>query len=109
MNIFQILAICGMLSPIIYTLMWIIGGQLQSEYSHIRKDVSTLMSAGAPNKKLLDKFIMSSSTLLLIFYAGLHWGVNNGEGSPIGPILFLTSGILSVLVAFLFPLDEGGC
>ena len=108
MNIFQILAICGMLSPIIYTLMWIIGGHLQSGYSHIRQDVSTLISEGAPNKKLLDKFIMSSSVLMLVFYTGLHWGVNNGEGSPIGPILFLISGILSVLVAFLFPLDEGG-
>jgi hypothetical protein len=108
MVVFQILAICGMLSPIIYTVMWIVGGILDKEYSHIRDDVSSLMAVGAPNKKLFDKFIAASSTLLFIFYLGLHWGVNNGVGSIIGPILFIFSGLLGVLVALFFPLDEGG-
>ena len=108
MNLFHILAICGMLSPIIYTLMWIIGGLIQPDYSHIRDDVSSLMAVDAPNKKLFDKFIISSSTLLFVFYLGLHWGVNNGVGSIIGPILFIISGLLGVLVALFFPLDAGG-
>jgi len=108
MSIFQIIAICGMLSPILYTLMWILGGFLDSEYSHVRDDVSTLVATGAPNKPLLDKFLITSSVLTLIFYAGLHWGVNNGEGSVIGPILFVVAGILSLLVAVRFPLDAGG-
>ncbi|MHA2117717.1 MAG: DUF998 domain-containing protein, partial [Candidatus Thorarchaeota archaeon] len=76
MNLFHLLAICGMLSPIIYTLMWILGGILQPGYSHIRDDISSLMAVDAPNKKLFDKFIISSSTLLFVFYIGLHWGVN---------------------------------
>jgi len=104
----QILAICGMLSPIIYTAMWIIGGRLQPEYSHIRQDVSSLIAVGAPNKKLLDKFIISSSTLMFAFYLGLYWGINNGTGSILGPALFIISGLLGVLVALFFPLDEGG-
>lgn len=108
MNLFHLLAICGMLSPIIYTLMWILGGILQPEYSHIRQDVSSLIAVGAPNKKLFDKFIISSSTLLFIFYIGMHWGINNGVGSVIGPLLFVMSGFLGVLVALFFPLDVGG-
>ncbi|MFW9911108.1 MAG: DUF998 domain-containing protein [Candidatus Thorarchaeota archaeon] len=108
MSLFQILAICGMLSPILYTLMWIIGGLLQPDYSHIRDDVSSLMAVDAPNKNLFDKFIITSSTLLFVFYLGLHWGVNNGLGSIIGPILFIISGFLGVLVALFFPLDAGG-
>ncbi|MHA2004708.1 MAG: DUF998 domain-containing protein [Candidatus Thorarchaeota archaeon] len=108
MNLFHLLAICGMLSPIIYTLMWIIGGIIQPDYSHIRDDVSSLMAVDAPNKKLFDKFIILSGTLLLVFYLGLHWGVNNGVGSIIGPILFIISGLLGVLVALFFPLDAGG-
>ena len=108
MNLFHLLAICGMLSPIIYTLMWILGGILQPEYSHIRQDVSSLIAVGAPNKKLFDKFIISSSTLLFIFYIGMHWGINNGVGSVIGPVLFVISGFLGVLVALFFPLDPGG-
>jgi hypothetical protein len=97
-----------MLSPIIYTLMWIIGGIIQPDYSHIRDDVSSLMAVDAPNKNLFDKFIILSSTLLFVFYIGLHWGVNNGEGSIIGPILFVISGLLGVLVALFLPLDAGG-
>jgi hypothetical protein len=108
MNIIHILAILGMLSPIIYTLMWIAGGILDPEYSHIRQDVSSLIAVGAPNKKLFDKFIITSSTLMFIFYLGLHWGINSGTGSIIGPILFVLSGLMGVLVALFFPLDAGG-
>ena len=81
---------------------------MDPEYSHIRKDVSSLIAVDAPNKKLLDKFIISSSTLLFIFYLGMHWGINNGTGSVLGPILFVISGLLGVLVALFFPLDAGG-
>jgi len=108
MSIIQILAICGMLSPIIYTVMWILGGILQPEYSHIRQDVSSLTAVNAPDKKLMDKFIVSSSTFLFVFYLGLFWGINNGSGSILGPALFIISGLLGVLVALFFPLDEGG-
>jgi len=108
MNIFNLLAICGMLSPIIYTLMWILGGILLPDYSHIRDDVSTLIAVDSPRKNLFDKFIISSSTLLFVFYLGLHWGVNDGVGSIIGPVLFVIGGFLGVLVALFFPLDPGG-
>ncbi|MFX1490222.1 MAG: DUF998 domain-containing protein [Promethearchaeota archaeon] len=108
MIVFQILAICGMLSPIVYTAMWIIGGILQEDYSHIRTDISSLFAIGAPNKRLMQAFIIISSVLLLVFYIGLHWAINDGGGSNVGPILFIISSILGVLVAFFFPLDEGG-
>ena len=108
MTLLQILAICGMLSPIIYTVMWILGGYLQPEYSHIRQDISSLVAVDAPDKKLLDKFIISSSTLLFIFYLGLYWWINGGTGLILGPLLLVISGLLGVLVAVFFPLDAGG-
>ena len=108
MIIFQILAVCGMLSPIVYTAMWIYVGRLDSEYSHIRDDISSLFSVGAPNQRLAQVFIIISSVLLFIFYLGLHDGLNDGGGSIVGPILLIISSILGVLVAFFFPLDVGG-
>jgi len=108
MIIFQILAVCGMLSPIVYTAMWIYCGSLDSEYNHIRDDISSLFAVGAPNQRLAKVFIIISSVLLFIFYLGLHDGLNDGGGSIIGPILLVFSSILGVLVAFFFPLDEGG-
>jgi hypothetical protein len=108
MSMFQILAICGMLSPILYTLMWILGGLLRSDYNHIRDDISSLFAVGAPKKRLFNGFIIVSSVLLFVFYIGLHWGMNNGQGSFVGPLIFVVSGFLGVLVALFFPLDVGG-
>ena len=108
MNIYQILAICGMLSPIVYTMLWVYCGSLDSEYSHIRDDISSLFAVGAPNQRLAQVFIIISSVLLFIFYLGLHDGLNDGGGSIVGPILLIISSILGVLVAFFFPLDVGG-
>ncbi|MFX0076009.1 MAG: DUF998 domain-containing protein [Candidatus Hermodarchaeota archaeon] len=108
MILFQILAIFGMLSPIVYTVMWIYVGSLDSEYNHIRDDISSLFAIGAPNRRLAHTFIIISSVLLLVFYLGLHEGLNDGGGSIIGPSLLVASSILGVFVALFFPLDEGG-
>ena len=107
MTIYQILAICGMLSPIVYTAMWIIGGKLQNNYSHIKHDISSLFAVKAPNQRLMQTFIIISSVLLFLFYLGLHEGLKDG-GSIIGPISFIIASILGMLVAFFFPLDEYG-
>jgi hypothetical membrane protein len=107
MNIYQVLAICGMISPIVYTAMWILGGKLQSDYSHIRDDISSLFAVGAPNQRLMQTLIIISSVLLFLFYLGLHEGLKD-EGSIIGPVLFIVASILGMLIAFFFPLDEGG-
>lgn len=104
----QVLAICGMLSPIVYTAMWVLGGILQPDYSHIRDDISSLFAVNAPNRRLMQSFITASSVLLFTFYMGLHQGINNGSGSVVGPLLFLTSSVLGILVALFFPLDAGG-
>jgi len=108
MNIIQVLAICGMISPIVYTAMWVLGGRLQSDYSHIRDDISSLFAVGAPNKRLMQSFIIISSVLLFLFYLGLHEGLNDGGGSIVGPLLFLIGSVSGILVAFFFPLDVGG-
>ena len=97
-----------MASPIVYTLMWILGGFLRSDYSHIRDDISSLTAVGAPRKRLFDTFSITYSVLLFLFYLGLHGGINNGQGSIVGPILFLVSSIFGMLVAIFFPLDADG-
>ena len=88
--------------------MWILGGILQSDYSHIRDDVSSLFAVGAPNKRLMQSFIIISSVLLFAFYLGIQEGINDGGGSIVGPLLFLTSSVLGILVSLFFPLDAGG-
>lgn len=108
MNLFQILAICGMVSPILHTVMWIFGGIVRSDYNHIKDDISSLFAVGAPKKRFFNNLIIASSLLLFVFYLGLHWGINDGQGLFTAPILFVVSGFLGVLVALFFPLDAGG-
>lgn len=107
MNTFHFMAICGMLSPIIYTITWIIGGFIRTDYSHIRDDVSSLFAIGAPKRWLFNSLFISGSALLFIFSFGLLWGIE-GNGSVVGPILFLISTFIGLLVTLFFPLDEGG-
>jgi hypothetical protein len=56
----------------------------------------------------MQSFIIVSSVLLFLFYLGLHEGLNDDRGSIVGPVLFIISSFLGILVAFFFPLDEGG-
>ncbi|MHA1186991.1 MAG: DUF998 domain-containing protein [Candidatus Heimdallarchaeota archaeon] len=103
-----ILAVLGMISPIIYTIMWVIGGIIVPEYSSMHKDVSSLMAVGAYKRRLFQSLMVVSSIFMLAFYCGIHWSVNNGEGSLVGPILFIISSFMGVLLPLFFPLDEGG-
>jgi len=97
-----------MLSPIVYTTMWILGGILQSDYSHIRDDISSLFAVDAPNQRLFQAFTFTSSALLFFFYLGLHEGLNDGGVDFLGPFLLTLSGVVGILVALFFPLDAGG-
>jgi len=81
---------------------------LRPDYNHVRDDISSLFAVGAPRKRFFNSFIIASSFLSFVFYLGIHWGINNGQGSILGPVLFVISGFLGVLVALFFPLDVGG-
>lgn len=107
MSLVHIAAVCGMLSPIIYTLAWIIGGIIVPDYSHIKKDVSSLFAVGAHKRWLFSSMFITNSALSFIFSFALIWGIQ-GNPSIVGPILFILSTFVGVIVAIFFPLDEGG-
>ena len=104
----RIFAIGGMLGPVLYTMIWVLGGILQPEYSHIRDDVSSLMAVGAPDKRLFDSMQVANLVLSILFFTSLHWAIKGGEGSILGPACFLVTNIVGLVVVLFFPLDEGG-
>ena len=108
MNIQQLIALGGMIGPILYTSIWILGGILQPGYSHIRDDVSSLLAVGAPNKRLFDIMNITNVVLVLIFFSNLHWAIDGGQGSILGPACWVLTNIIGLAVAIFFPLDEGG-
>ena len=108
MNLQQLIALGGMLGPVLYTSIWILGGILQPEYSHIRDDVSSLMAVGAPNKRLFDIMQLTNIILVIIFFTNLHWALDGGQGSIIGPACFVLTSLINIPVVLFYPLDEGG-
>ena len=108
MNIQQLIAIGGMIGPILYTMIWILGGLLQPSYSHIRDDVSSLLAVGAPNKRLFGIMHVTDVVLVIIFFSTLHWAIDGGQGLIIGPACFLLAYLIELVVELFFPLDEGG-
>ena len=108
MNQFKILGICGMLSPLLYTVMWVIAGALVPGYNHIQNDVSSLYAVDAYRRWFFQGFFIAASVLLLVFYFGLHRGLDGGNGSFVAPLLFIISASLGVIVSCFFPLDAGG-
>jgi len=104
----RIFALGGMLGPVLYTLIWVLGGFLQPDYSHIRDDVSSLMAVGAPNKRLFDLMQAADVVLMMVFFTSLHWAIEGGEGSILGPACFVASNVVGLAVVLFYPLDEGG-
>ncbi len=104
----KIAGVCGMMCPIIYILMWIIGGILQPEYNHIRDDVSTLVAVGAPNYLLLSSLNIMTGIFALIFATGLFLHFRHQQISLVGPICLIIYGVDYILGAAFFPLGEGG-
>ena len=103
------LYISGMLSPLVYIVMTIIGGAMRPGYSHIYHAVSELLEAGAPNKFLLDILLTLSDILGLLFSVGvLLLVIERYEKRSIGMIgaycLILMS-FLGLLTAIFFPMD----
>lgn len=88
--------------------MWIIGGFIVPEYNHVKKDISSLYAVDAHKRWLFQSFFIIASALMLAFYSGMHWGVNNGTGSIVGPILFIIASAIGLVVACFFPLDTSG-
>ncbi|MFC2024621.1 DUF998 domain-containing protein [Chloroflexota bacterium] len=100
-------AICGIISPLLYLIMVMIGGALIPGYSHITETVSELLVAGAPNRLLLATLMISSSVLGILFPIGLHRGINEGKGSKVGPAFLIIASVLGIFTTY-FPQDPGG-
>ncbi len=49
----RLLAVCGILAPLLYTFTVILGGVITPNYSHVANAISELIESGAPYKTLL--------------------------------------------------------
>lgn len=106
------LYLCGMIAPILFILMTILGGALRPGYSHLSETISELFSPGSPNKPLLDTLHTTFAVLLTLFGVGiLKFVSSSGKSSPAGMIgawLYIAMGLVSITTAAIFPQDPWG-
>ena len=108
----EILSLCGMISPVLFVIVTILGGALRPGYSHISDTVSELFSPGAPNKLLLDTLHTTTAVLTTLFGVGVLQLVRESQHSEaaglIGAGLIIAMGLVNVATATVFPQDAWG-
>ena len=107
----KVLYATGMLIPITYILMYLIGGALRPEYSHISNSVSELLAPGAPNKTLLMAIQTIYALLHITFGIGVLRFVKGNAGhqtlGQIGAWLIVALGLVTIGTV-IFPQDAAG-
>ncbi|MGD8814771.1 MAG: DUF998 domain-containing protein, partial [Anaerolineales bacterium] len=80
----KLLYLCGMISPVLFVLMTILGGALRPGYSHISETISELFSPGSPNKLMLDILHTTTAILTVGFGVGiLRFVLSREDSSPV--------------------------
>ena len=102
------LALCGILSPIIYVITVAIGGFLDPSYSHVGKTVSELVERGAPNRDSLNIMLVVYNLLIIPFAVGLYFNLKRGWSRSLVLVTMVLTGILGSVVTVFFPLDAAG-
>jgi hypothetical membrane protein len=107
------LVFCGILAPIVYVVIVIVGGLLWPGYDHISRFISDLIGSGAPNRWLLDPVFGICNIFCMAFGLGVFWRVQtaleNGRRMTglAGATILVLTGVLGFLTLF-FPEDPAG-
>lgn len=97
----------GILSPIFFVLVDIIGGMITPDYSRIINAVSELTQAGSENIYLLSSLFVISAVMGIGFGIGIVTEFSYSRSKLIfsGGILIIINGIFSGLTGTIFPMD----
>jgi hypothetical membrane protein len=102
----SMLAICGIITPISYTIVVIALGFLWSGYNHVTQFISELGGVGAPNAIIMNTAGFALTGILITFFAfGLYRGINVGSRSKTGLALVAVYG-LGIMATGFFPWDK---
>jgi uncharacterized protein DUF998 len=105
---FRILAIYGILAPLIYVAALVIGNVLDPSYSQVGKTVSELIESGAPNRYLLIGIFVIYNLFLIPFAEGLYKALNKGVQAKVVFLSLFSISVLGVVWTLFFPLDTNG-
>lgn len=98
-------AMAGLAAPLVFTMLVILQGVLQHDYSHMALPVSAL--AAWPIGWLQTLNFVVFGLLVIAFAVGLHHGIVAVRNGLLGPALLVLSGV-GILMAATFPWQRVG-
>jgi hypothetical protein len=102
---------CGLLIPVTYVLLYVVGGLLRPGYSQVADSVSELLAPGSPNKPLLVAIQVVYAALHVLFGLGVLSFVqaspDSGLAGVVGAWMIVALGVATVGTA-VFPQDAKG-
>jgi hypothetical protein len=104
----KVLALCGILAPVLYIAALIVGNILDPSYSQVGKTVSEIIERGAPNRDLLNAIFIIYNILLIPFAVGLYFKLRKASTTAMVAIALIVNAVLGVAWTLFFPLDIGG-
>jgi len=107
MNTLRVLAVCGIIAPVLFTGLVVIVSYLRPGYNHMSQAISELGEVGAPNAIVQDVNFVLVGLLIIAFSFGLHRGIGEGRGSKVGPALIIIFGAVASVGGGLFRCDPG--
>ncbi len=108
-SIWQIIALSGAVSAVIYLAHVVVGGLLWPEYSQIINTISELTADGAPNASLLRVFTTVYGALAVVFAVSLllvFRALKVRRAARIGAVLLIIMEVASLVGYGLFPLSD---
>ncbi|MFW9997837.1 MAG: DUF998 domain-containing protein [Candidatus Odinarchaeota archaeon] len=105
-GIIVVLAVCGILAPVIYFFQLLFLGLFTPGYSHASDMMSILGGVGGLRGFAFNTGVALTGLLVAAFAIGLHFNLNYGKGSIASPFLFVLAGVGLVGAGF-FSCDLG--
>lgn len=94
-------------TPLFFAFIFIIGAT-RDGYSFMSDEISQLSASGVPGAWAQSANFIVYGLILIGLAVSIHWGMTDGEGSMIGPILIGAFGLLAAFGNGLFPTDQIG-
>jgi peptidoglycan biosynthesis protein MviN/MurJ (putative lipid II flippase) len=105
---YKVLAVCGLLAPLLYVFTVVLGGIVTPNYSHASSAISELIETGASYKTLLDPLFDLYNILIILFAVGVYHERNTRRSYTAGTLLLAATGVAGLIMTLFFPQDPRG-
>lgn len=106
-RLLKILALGGIIGPILFSIVATIGVFLYPDYSLISTSISEMETRGAAYKVLVDSIVIPWEIAAIPLAIALHKGIKNRGKliDKVGPISIILAAIVNLTLTLFFPLD----